>query len=1809
MGKLYTTITALLLAVGAIHAAPPSGYEWWFDNDISSVQTGSISGDKEEFTIDVSSLPKGMHRFNCRLSSEDNVWGSIYTTTFYTVSNTVGVSGYEWWIDNGYETKTIGEISEDNLSFPVDLSDLVPGMHRFNCRLNTVDGEYGSIYSKYFYTVSNKSGAKGYEYWFDNRYSSKVTGSISENTLTFPVEITDLVPGMHYFNCRLENGYGEWGSVYRSVFFTTGNYRDAVAYEYWIDNNYKEKASGDLTDGDNLYTIDVTGLRKGLHRFNYRIRTTGGEWGSVYSTYFYCTALGSFATDYEYWLDDDYSNRVAGDCHSNATSFNVDLSGLDRRKEVHYFNIRMRNGDEWGSVHRKLIVLPKETRKAPIIGYAHSLNGNNLGYVKIENGLTDSLAFMVDIPDSIFSLQDKKLKFDGDVVSVEGGDSLHYALQLDTELGLSSPTLYSVEVSRSFSATAVPIKVNSLHEFEKPAFGEFAVAKFTSSGTPLYFRADQEAILQIYRNGERVAQVAAKDLKSMAILTLEEGEYFAVLRDVPKNEENSADKFTFHLMSTPNIVPTPTIEFVNERVTIRCAREDAEIYYTLNDSVPTVESLRYAEPFPLKHNAVVKAMASVPKSDIQPSDIVVLRVDSFTVANPVIRMDNLDIVIVSDTIEGVKTHYTLDGTEPTVQSVVYETPFRLGEDATVRARSFKEGYNASEIVEYVYTHSLHVTKAPIISVENGIVTLTVETEGSELYYGIDNDNPEAMSLYESPFEMNVNGVIYAQARMSGMYDSEIVSYEVNGNKVPTPVIRYLDTKYVSITCDNQDVDIYYTTDESAPTTASTKYEGEFEFDRNGVIKAIAVDNTGKLDDSNIAELVIDTNKVANPIIRIENLAVVIIPDQHIGVHTYYTLDGSEPTESSEEYGAPFMLSGNVTVRARSYKEGYTPSGITDFGYSHNVYVTKAPVISVEDHTVTLTAQTEGSELYYGIDNDDPAAMRRYESPFKMNVNGIIYAQARMSGMYDSEIVSYEINGNKLPLPNVTYDEYSKLVEMEFTYADSEIYYTTDGSAPTTASTKYEEAFEFDRNGVIKAIAVDPSGKLDNSNIAELVIDSNTVDDPLIRVENMAVVIVSDLHAGVHTYYTLDGSEPTETSTEYGAPFMLSGNTTVRARSYKEGYNPSSITDFGYVHSTYTVKTPVISADGNTISIAAQTEGSSIYCAVNNNDPVAMSLYESPFTMSENGIIYAQARKTGMYDSEVVSYELIVQKTKAPYGRYDKATKLLSLHSDTEGAVISYSDNGASDWIQYSEPILIEGNRRIYAKVLAPNYLESDVAEIVVSEFKCQGVEIVYNGRYVTLTTSEEGAEIRYTLDGGDPTAGEKYTGRIDAGGLCTVKAVTVKDNYMNSDVAEYVVRAYGDEEHAETAEAGILSECYGWADSSLLASIDRFSVAGPLNEADYALLRAMTSLRHLDLKNASTPILADNAFAGMGLVSVSLPSDVASYGENLFSGNTMLCAVIWNAPKAIIKSGFRPAGENPNILLYLNDNVENDVAVSEKMNLIVNGNSDAVTLHDRYPFHAPLKFDAAHVEFVRNFSKVTEIGGTSGWETLTLPFDVQTVTASSGEILPFASTGSGAYRYWLFEPSGTGWQRTDAIDAYKPYLIAMPNHPWYYDEYIINGDVTFESDNVTIEATPEPEGFAYKGSTEMWATYMPRAAFNSIYLLNDDSEYGYAPGSVFQSGIRDARPFECYLTSESGALRMPVFESSDVEDIMAELGTKIWVENHDLLIRSGISQRMRIFDTVGQLVRIADVTAGEVCRVHDLAPGIYIIGQMKIMVK
>ena len=45
-------------------------------------------------------------------------------------------------------------------------------------------------------------------------------------------------------------------------------------------------------------------------------------------------------------------------------------------------------------------------------------------------------------------------------------------------------------------------------------------------------------------------------------------------------------------------------------------------------------------------------------------------------------------------------------------------------------------------------------------------------------------------------------------------------------------------------------------------------------------------------------------------------------------------------------------------------------------------------------------------------------------------------------------------------------------------------------------------------------------------------------------------------SGATVYYTLDGSEPDQTSLKYTEPFTLSGTKTIKAKAYKEGYQPS-----------------------------------------------------------------------------------------------------------------------------------------------------------------------------------------------------------------------------------------------------------------------------------------------------------------------------------------------------------------------------------------------------------------------------------------------------------------------------------------------------------------------------------------------------------------------------------------------------------------------------------------------------------------------------
>lgn len=278
----------------------------------------------------------------------------------------------------------------------------------------------------------------------------------------------------------------------------------------------------------------------------------------------------------------------------------------------------------------------------------------------------------------------------------------------------------------------------------------------------------------------------------------------------------------------------------------------------------------------------------------------------------------------------------------------------------------------------------------------------------------------------------------------------------------------------------------------------------------------------------------------------------------------------------------------------------------------------------------------------------------------------------------------------------------------------------------------------------------------------------------------------------------------------------------------------------------------------------------------------------------------------------------------------------------------------------------------------------------------------------------------------------------------------------------------------------------------------------------------------------SVTSMGDRAFAYSGLRSITIPETVTSVGGGILNGCSRLTSIFWECNRDV-----------PNIidlnstscLLYLSHDVK---CPSTWKNVIEPGGvAQTIVLKNEKRYLCPKAFTANKISYTREFAMKTIPGKAAGWQTIILPFSVQTITDKDGNRLaPFMAEGNGIWkRFWLRELQADGtYKDVTAIEANKPYLIAMPNAEEYASEYCISGNVTFEADNVSLGETPEivpTDGGAYS----MYGTYDWVTGTRKVYALNldnwSDGSVYYEKGSVFVPSLRDVAPFECYLQNNN----------------------------------------------------------------------------------
>ena len=223
-------------------------------------------------------------------------------------------------------------------------------------------------------------------------------------------------------------------------------------------------------------------------------------------------------------------------------------------------------------------------------------------------------------------------------------------------------------------------------------------------------------------------------------------------------------------------------------------------------------------------------------------------------------------------------------------------------------------------------------------------------------------------------------------------------------------------------------------------------------------------------------------------------------------------------------------------------------------------VCAAPTITFSNATgdVTITTTTSNSSIYYTTDDTPPSSSNgtSYSAPFNVTEQTTIKAIVTRTGFTDSEVTTKTIY--KVATPSIQ-DNGSNAISITCATEGATIYYTTNGSTPTTSSTPYTGPLTENVSGVtIKAIAV-KDGMI-NSGVGTGSVMLQCAKPIITRVGDYATISCSFPSAGVSIYYTLNGGTPSSSSTPYSGNIPVTNGDVIRAIAIATNYLDSEVAE-------------------------------------------------------------------------------------------------------------------------------------------------------------------------------------------------------------------------------------------------------------------------------------------------------------------------------------------------------------------------------------------------------------------------------------------------------------------------------------------------------------------------------------------------------------------------------------------------------------------------------------------------------------------------
>ena len=398
----------------------------------------------------------------------------------------------------------------------------------------------------------------------------------------------------------------------------------------------------------------------------------------------------------------------------------------------------------------------------------------------------------------------------------------------------------------------------------------------------------------------------------------------------------------------------------------------------------------------------------------------------------------------------------------------------------------------------------------------------------------------------------------------------------------------------------------------------------------------------------------------------------------------------------------------------------------------------------------------------------------------------------------SEAKFYKESGGGSSCATPTFDPaagavaYGTSVAISSSTDGATIYYTTNGTTPTTSSSVYSSALTINANQTIKAIAVKDG--LENSSVGSASYTIAAPAAPEIGVPAGTIAAGTEVSiTGTGTIrYTTDGTNPTSsTGTIYSEPISIDESCTLKAICVDGGGNESAIAS-----ASYTVFTPVA---GYAIDFESAPAAYVNWTMTNVEKATsAIKAHGGSFYGNTDGKATASiVTKSKVAYPETIDFYISKESTNT-----SACTWVVEVSSDGSawtqvGDAQSASSMSKGDWVKVTREIK-DANDIYYTDVYIRIKYGSSTAiraidDITLTESDPSKVKTpkisVASGTYneaqsVELTCNTDGATIYYTTNGDTPTSSSTpYSSAITVNASQTIKAIAVKGGLTDSDIA------------------------------------------------------------------------------------------------------------------------------------------------------------------------------------------------------------------------------------------------------------------------------------------------------------------------------------------------------------------------------------------------------------------------------------------